>query len=131
MASRLTLNPNRTEKVMIGRITRDELQAKLEHREAVVLLEALPPRYFLDKHLPGAFNLPHDQVDALAPGLLPDSNTEIVVYCANTACRNSHLAAAQLAKLGYAHVSVYHEGKQDWVEAGLPIETGETSASAA
>jgi len=116
---------------MISKITRAELQAKLDRCEPVVLLEALPPRYFLDKHLPGAFNLPHDQVDALAPGLLPDTQAKIVVYCANAACRNSQIAATQLAKLGYAHVSVYHEGKQDWVEAGLAIETGRASAHAA
>jgi len=115
---------------MVGRITRDELKAKLDRREPVILLEALPPRYFLDKHLPGAVNLPHDQVDVLAPDLLPDRRAELVVYCANGACRNSHIAAAQLAKLGYTHVAVYYEGKQDWVEAGLPIETGEASRAA-
>jgi len=119
------------EKTMIGRITRDELKAKLDRREPVTLLEALPPRYFLDKHLPGAVNLPHDQVAAVASDLLPDREAELIVYCANAACRNSHIAAAELAKLGYAHVAVYHEGKQDWVEAGLPIETGEASAHAA
>ncbi len=131
MASSPTLNPEPMEKIMIGRITRQELQAKLERREPIVLAEALPPRYFLDKHLPGAVNLPHDQVDALAPGLLGDPKAEIVVYCANTACRNSHIAAARLEKLGYAQVSVYHEGKQDWIDAGLATETGAASARAA
>ena len=116
---------------MIGRITREELQAKLARRQGTVLAEALPPRYFLDKHLPGAVNLPHDQVDALAPGLLPDKQADIVVYCANTACRNSHIAAARLEKLGYARVSVYHEGKQDWVDAGLAIETDAAAVQAA
>ena len=116
---------------MIGRITRQELRAKLERREGVTLAEALPPRYFLDKHLPGALNLPHDQVDALAPGLLPDKQADIVVYCANTACRNSHIAAARLEKLGYARVAVYHEGKQDWIDAGLAIETGAAAVQAA
>ncbi len=116
---------------MIGRITRNELQAKLGAQERVILAEALPPRYFLDKHLPGAVNLPHDQVDALAPTLLPEKQDEIVVYCANAACRNSHIAAARLEKLGYARVSVYHEGKQDWIEAGLAVETGHSASQAA
>lgn len=116
---------------MIRRITRQEIQAKLKRHAAIILAEALPPRYFLDRHLPGAVNLPHDQVDALAPGLLPDAKAEIVVYCANAACRNSHIAAARLEKLGYAHVSIYHEGKQDWIDAGLPVETGAASEQAA
>jgi len=34
-------------------------------------------------HLPGAINLPPDQVRALAPTLLPDKYADIVVYCAS------------------------------------------------
>ncbi|MEY2517597.1 MAG: hypothetical protein QOJ89_4955, partial [bacterium] len=33
-------------------------------------------------------------------------------------------AAEQLAALGYANVRRYEEGKQDWMEAGLPVQTG-------
>lgn len=48
----------------------------------LVLVEALPEKYFRDWHLPGAKHLPHDQVKALAPALLPDDQAEIVTYCA-------------------------------------------------
>ena len=30
-----------------------------------------------------------------------------------------------LAQLGYTRVRDYVEGKQDWIEAGLPVETAE------
>jgi len=109
---------------MLARISRDELKAALDRRETLTLVEALPPRYFLDQHLPGAINLPHDQVDALAPRLLPDKAAQIVVYCANAPCQNSGIAARRLIALGYAHVREYYEGKQDWVDAGLPVERG-------
>ena len=109
---------------MVSTITRDELKAKLDRGDQLILVEALPEAYYLDKHLPGAINLPHDQVDALAPALLPDKSAEIVVYCANGPCRNSGIAARRLVELGYATVRDYHEGKQDWIEAGLPVETG-------
>ena len=66
---------------MVGRITRDELKAKLDRREPVTLLEALPPRYFLDRHLPGAVNLPPNKVKELAPTVLPEKTADIVVYC--------------------------------------------------
>ena len=66
--------------------------------------------------------MPHDAVDALAPELIPDKGAGIVVYCANEACRNSHVAAAALERLGYSDVSVYPSGKTDWSEAGLPLE---------
>jgi rhodanese-related sulfurtransferase len=108
---------------MSNRISRQQLQAKLQSNR-VVLIEALPERYYVDGHLPGALHLPHDQVAALAPGLLKDKDAEIVVYCANVNCQNSHVAAHELTKLGYRNVAVYAEGKQDWTNAGLPVEKG-------
>ncbi len=114
---------------MVAKITREELKAKLENGAGVALVEALPAKYYLANHLPGALNLPHDQVDALAPSLLPDKSTEIVVYCASGPCKNSAIAANRLAELGYANVRDYHEGKEDWVAAGLPTETGDPGAA--
>jgi len=113
---------------MVAKITRDELKTKLDRGERVVLVEALPPKYFLDQHLPGAINLPHDQVDALAPALLPDKGAEIVVYCANAPCKNSGIAAQRLAELGYGRVRDYHEGKADWIAAGYPVQSGAAAA---
>lgn len=107
---------------MTQTITRQTLQAKLDGQSGVVLVEALPEKYFLHSHLPGAINIPHDQIDAQAPALLPSKEAEIVVYCANAACQNSRLAAQRLGELGYRNVSVYEAGKADWIEAGLPIE---------
>lgn len=107
---------------MVTKITRDQLKAKLDRGEDVVLVEALPPMYYEDAHLPGAINIPHDRVDELAPSLLPDHSAQIVVYCANAPCQNSGIAARRLAALGYSDVLDYDDGKQDWIEAGLPVE---------
>lgn len=48
----------------------------------------------------------------------------MVVYCSNTACQNSAIASRRLTELGYTNVLEYVEGKQDWIEAGLPVERG-------
>ena len=109
---------------MVQTITREDLSARLDRGDKVTLVEALPAKYYEDKHLPGAINIPHDEVDALASGLLPDKAAEIVVYCANSPCRNSGLAARRLAELGYTKVRDYDAGKADWIEAGLPVERG-------
>lgn len=109
---------------MVTRVSRDELALKLGRADPFVLLEALPPAYCVDAHLPGALNMPHDQVDALAPRLIPDRSTEVVVYCANAPCPNSEIAARRLIALGYTNVREYAEGKEDWVNAGLPVERG-------
>lgn len=104
-------------------ITREELRSRLALTDRPILLEALPEKYYAAQHLPGALHLPHDQVDALAPSMLPQKLASIVVYCANRQCQNSHIAAHRLSVLGYTDVSVYAGGKQDWEEAGLPFES--------
>jgi rhodanese-related sulfurtransferase len=115
---------------MTMKISRAELRARLDRGVPLVLLEALPEKYYADKHLPGAVNMPHDSVDRLAPGLAPDKAAEIVVYCANAACKNSDIAAERLEALGYTRVSTYHEGKDDWIAAGLPTESGSCADAA-
>ncbi|MGH9206402.1 MAG: rhodanese-like domain-containing protein [Acidimicrobiales bacterium] len=39
------------------------------------------------------------------------------------ACANSKLAASRLRSLGYVDVRAYEGGKQEWIEAGLPVES--------
>jgi rhodanese-related sulfurtransferase len=110
------------ENTMTKQIDRDTLARKLAGANPPVLAEALPEKYFRDWHLPGARHLPHDEVVRLAPAVLPDKAAEIVVYCASRSCQNSHVAAARLVQLGYENVAVYAGGKQEWSEAGLPVE---------
>ncbi len=113
---------------MVNTISRDELEQRIDRGDAITIVEVLGPMYFEDAHLPGAKNLPHDRVDELAPTVLPDRSATVVVYCSNTACQNSTVAARRLVQLGYEHVYEYVEGKQDWIEAGLPVERGVTVA---
>ena len=108
----------------VKEITREELRAKLDRGEEVFLIETLGPKYYEDAHLPGAINIPHTEVDRLAAEMLPDRSVEVVVYCSNRACQNSPHAARRLVALGYENVNDYAEGKQDWIGAGLPTESG-------
>ncbi len=105
-------------------ITRDKLQVSLTKAPAPVLLEALPAKYYLDGHLPGALHFPHDRARTLAPVLVADKLAAIVVYCASDTCQNSHIAAATLEAVGYSNVRVYTGGKKDWIEAGLSVVKG-------
>jgi rhodanese-related sulfurtransferase len=67
---------------MLKTISRDELKQKIDHKDDFLLVETLPATTYHHAHLPGAINLPPDQVTQLAPTLLPDKAAEIVVYCA-------------------------------------------------
>ena len=108
-------------------ITRDELWAAIDAGEATVI-ETLGPMYFADQHLPGAINLPHTDVVQVAGDLLPDRDALVVTYCSNAACQNSDIAANQLVAMGYTNVRRDVEGKQDWTDAGLPVESQARSA---
>jgi len=68
---------------MAATISRDQLKMKIDRGEQFLLVETLPAATYHHAHLPGAINLPPDQVMQLAPQLLPDKAAEIVVYCAS------------------------------------------------
>lgn len=105
-------------------ISREELKTLIASGTKHTIVEALPKIYYEAEHLPGAINIPHDEVQTIAFRLIPDKNKSVIVYCANTECKNSHIAAEALRRLGYNHVYEYSEGKKGWKEAGLPLEVG-------
>ena len=111
-------------------VSTQALYASVQAGRAPLLLEALPERYYAQKHLPGAILFPHDQVDQRATTVIPDHSTPVVVYCASRSCQNSRIAAQRLIQLGYTDVSVYEGGKQEWEEGGLPFETAGANALA-
>ncbi len=69
---------------MTKTISRDELKGKIDRGEKFLLVETLPATTYQHAHLPGAINMPPDQVTHLAAKLLPDKQSEIVVYCASS-----------------------------------------------
>jgi len=68
---------------MTKTISRNELSEKIDRGDSFLLLETLPATAYQHVHLPGAINMPPDQVKQLAAKLLPDKHADIVVYCAN------------------------------------------------
>ena len=114
----------------MSKITLQELENALSSSEPPLLLEALPSNYYEKEHLPGARNLPLEQIDQLAASLIPDTTTFVVTYCAGPTCSNSGIAAKRLEELGYTNVAAYEGGKEEWADAGLPFERGTAEAVA-
>lgn len=108
--------------IMISTITRDELKAKMESGDEFKLVDTLPEADFKKQHLPGAINLPVERIRELDPHVLPNKNDNIVVYCADSTCHASDIAARDLAVRGYTNIQRYVGGKRDWIEAGLATE---------
>ena len=103
-------------------ITRDELKTKLERGGVFFLVETLAQTCYQHTHLPGALHLSPVSVERDAPRILPDKSATIVLYCSDESCVASGEVARELDTLGYSDVRVYEGGKQDWMEAGLPVE---------
>jgi rhodanese-related sulfurtransferase len=115
---------------VITHISRTSLRTLTRSGGDVAVVEALGRSYFDDGHIPGARNLPHDSSDVTIAAVLPDRSRTVVVYCSNLACQNSTILSRRLEQLGYTDVREYDAGKQDWIEAGLPIESTPVPAPA-
>ena len=66
---------------VVETISREELKEKMDRGIDLILVDTMAEMYYRHSHLPGAINLPANQVRERAPGLLPDKDAEIVVYC--------------------------------------------------
>ena len=114
---------------MTDTIERDELRQAIE-AGAVTVVETLRTEHYAQGHLPGAIHVHHEAAADRIAELLGDRHAAIVTYCSNAACRNSEALAARLAAMGYTNVRRYVAGKQDWTEAGLPLEAGAAEVGA-
>ena len=99
-------------------IDRDRVQ-DLASR-GVPVVDVLPREDYRSSHLPGALNLPVDELDRRAGEL--DRSRPVVVYCNDTVCDMSPRAAWRLEALGFGEVYDYAAGKMDWISADLPYE---------
>jgi rhodanese-related sulfurtransferase len=113
-------------------ISRDELTQKIARHDKFRLVEVLPEADYHQAHLPGAINLPPDQVSRLALKRLRDKDAEIVLYSDGSESHPSEAAARELTERGYTHVRDFAEGKEAWIDSGLPVVRdkveGETEA---
>ncbi len=109
-------------------ITREELKEKMDRGDDFVLVDALGPEHYERSHLPGAINLPLESMDDTEE-VLPNKDAEIIVYCMNTECETSDEEVRELEEMGYTNVRHYAAGKQDWIEAGLTVESERSSGS--
>ena len=68
---------------MDGTISTKDLMSKLDKKQGITVVETLAPERYREAHLPGALNIPPEQIKELAPKLLPNNDAEIITYCTN------------------------------------------------
>jgi rhodanese-related sulfurtransferase/DNA-binding transcriptional ArsR family regulator len=87
---------------------------------AVTALDVRPPEEFAAGHLPGAVNIPLNELEAHL-GSLP-ADQVIVAYCRGPYCVLAYEAVALLRSKGFTAQRL-DAGYPEWQHAGLPVET--------
>jgi rhodanese-related sulfurtransferase len=107
-------------------ISLDYAMMKFQSRKTI-FLDARYLEDFKAGRIKGAINLPYEEFEEYAPGILPmlPKDEEIIAYCDGTECETSLLLARELREMGYENLTVFFGGWQEWLKAGLPVETGE------
>jgi ArsR family transcriptional regulator len=101
-------------------VSRQEL---LERSRAglVTILDVRPADEFAQGHLPGALNIPLNELDARLADL--DPAQEIVAYCRGAYCVLSFETVAALRARGFT-IRRLEDGYPEWKAAGLPVAIG-------
>lgn len=103
-------------------ISAQKIKEKKDKGDDFVLIDVLPKEKYESQHLPGAINIPVNEIEDRIKEEVPEKDKEIVVYCANTKCQASPKAAEKLEDLGYTDVKDFEEGLAGWQEAGYEFE---------
>jgi rhodanese-related sulfurtransferase len=105
-------------------------QALLERQAkgdaSVFVLDVRTPQEFAAGHVPGAVNVPYDQVASQLAQIPKDK--DVVLYCKSG--RRAGLAADVLAANGYTKLEHLQGDIQAWLQDGRPVESGDAARPA-
>jgi rhodanese-related sulfurtransferase len=97
----------------------DEIKAKLDRGEKLILVDVREESEFAKDHLPGAIHLSKGVIERDIEAKVPDLNAPLVLYCGGG--YRSVLAADNLQKMGYKNVLSMDGGIRVWREKGFPL----------
>jgi rhodanese-related sulfurtransferase len=97
-----------------------ELAARQRSKHPPVVLDVRAPAEYAEGHVPGAINVPHDQVESRLAELERFRDREVVVYCRSG--RRAGLAAEVLQRHGFGRLVHLQGDMPGWAAAGQPVE---------
>lgn len=102
-------------------VSASEIMHLLEHApEKVFLVDIRACAEYDGGHIPGARNVPLEDLVSACADVLPENMT-IVIYCGDTTCGLPLWGALELAQRGYC-VKYLYGGLAEWSRRELPIE---------
>ena len=107
-----------------------QLNAALESRRRIILLDTRLPYLWATGHIRGSIPIPYySNFDEIVEKL-PDRETWIVAYCECPRAASNRVVD-QLRERGFNNTAVIWEGYGGWVAKGYPSVLGDVSAQAA
>jgi len=107
------------------RIAANELKAKLDAGEKIVILDSRPMDEFHRMSIPGGIDCPGAELTYRAPEVVKDPDTLVIVNCAGRT--RSIIGAQSLINAGLPNkVMALKDGTMGWHLAGLEVARGET-----
>jgi phage shock protein E len=94
------------------------LEHQAKHADHLFVLDVRTPAEYAEGHVPGAVNVPHDQLASRLAEVPRDK--DVVLYCRSG--RRTALAADVLASHGYTRLSHLEGDMQAWVDRGRRVE---------
>ena len=92
-------------------ISMDKAVKMMRDEKDYIILDVRRPDEFAEGHIPGAINVPNEEIGTAEIAELPDKSQMILVYCRSG--RRSKEASEKLVKLGYTNI-VEFGGILDW-----------------
>lgn len=92
-------------------ISMGEAVKMMKDEKNYIILDVRTPEEYLEGHIPGAINVPNEEIGTAEISELPDKSQLILVYCRSG--RRSKEASQKLARLGYTNI-VEFGGINDW-----------------
>jgi phage shock protein E len=86
----------------------------------VLILDVRSAEEYQDGHVPGAINIPHDEITARIQSLMPNQDKPIVIYCRSG--RRADLASSVLSSAGFTQLLQLQGHMNGWRDAQLPEE---------
>ena len=99
------------EEIIYRQISMTDAVTMMEEESSYIILDVRTPEEFVDKHIPGAINIPNETISTEEIPELPDKDQLILVYCRSG--NRSKQASEKLAALGYTNI-VEFGGINDW-----------------
>ena len=96
-----------------------DLVERLNTDRAPVLLDVRSAEEFAAGHIPGAINIPYDEIPSRLAELAEFRDTELVVYCRTG--RRAGIAEATLREAGFSSVSDLDGHMREWTAARHPV----------